>query len=58
MASRDFRFFKCDCGHTPRFGASKCGNCYYPTRLLNRTSTYKLMLATPPLLGLALLALS
>lgn len=32
------RIFKCSCGHTPRYGSRRCGNCWKPTPLYNRRS--------------------
>jgi len=31
-----FRFFTCTCGHKLRYGAGRCGKCYYRTPMLNR----------------------
>ena len=31
-----FRLFTCSCGHKLRYGAGRCGKCYYRTHMLNR----------------------
>ena len=46
------RLFDCEvCDHRVRLGVARCGNCGYPTPLLNRKATYE-VLAVVLILGI------
>ncbi len=55
------RIFECwHCGHKLRFGARRCGECYSPTPIWNRSATMRLLTAMVVIflggVGLAVLA--
>lgn len=40
------RILQCKmCGHNMRLGAQRCGSCWHRTPLMNRTSTYLIIVA-------------
>lgn len=53
---RVLRVFKCSCGHYVRFGVKRCGYCWKPTSLINRTSFYFLLFCIALFLMLYMLA--
>lgn len=42
MFGKDFRPFKCSCGHKLRFAALRCGNCGARTPFQNRVEFWVL----------------